>query len=392
MKTSRLKAGLQISTVCGRRSPRMRHLQNLAHLKQRIPQNEQIASVIRFQLARSPLVLIITLLNLWNCSGARQSSSPHDSLMFSAKVQASLRTVVQSVVGVAAIFSYRNEIFNHQLRNGQLVPDSTSPTGYLLIPPDKKQNAREQETQKVNGVGLIIYRDEQRAAILTSAHILMKPDTIISYYRDSLGRLTGVLQARAIKTSATFFAIGQANQFLTAEIIHADTKSDLALLLVTTTPALGIVFPYELAYDHPVDWGDFTYVIGYPREVRQITSGLVSRISNPGTFVLDVVARHGYSGGPVFVVRPERGLALTGIVRGVPVNKLAYVAPPAGAPASGQILIKEDLQGLSAQEIDLIDYGTTYAINAEVLGKFLKGSVRMLERSGIILDAKYFPN
>lgn len=337
------------------------------------------------------ILFAAAVLNLWNCSGARQSSAPHDSLVFSAKVQESLRTVVQSVVGVAAIFSYRTEAFTHQLRNGLLVPDSTSPTGFLLQPPSKKQKGREEEAQKVNGVGLILYRDDRRAVVLTSAHILLRPDTINSYYRDNTARLTSVLQSRAIKTSANFFAIGQANQFLTAEIIHADQKADLALLEVTASPGLGIVFPFEFAYGREMGWGDFAYVIGYPREVRQLTSGLVSQIPNPGAFVLDVVARQGYSGGPVFLVNPHKGLELAGVVRGVPVNKLNYIAPPAGLPA-GQFLRSEDWQTSSAQEIDLIDYGTTYAINSEVVGKFLKSSVKLLEREGIILDERFLPH
>jgi len=335
--------------------------------------------------------LALALLNLWNCSGARHSSAPHDSLAFSTKVQESLRTVVQSVVGVAAIFSYRSEVFDYELRSGQLVPDSTSPTGFLLLPRDKKSIPSAAESQKVNGVGLIIYRDQRRAVILTSAHIFVKPDTINTYYRDSAGRLTGVLQSRAIKTGASFFAIGQANQYLSADVIVADTKVDLALLAVTTSPAIGITYPYDLAFAHAVDWGDFAYAIGYPREVRQITSGLVSKIANPGAFVLDVVARHGYSGGPVFIVRPDQGLELAGIIRGVPVNKLAYVAPPPGL-AAGQFLNEKDLQAISAQEIDLIDYGTTYAINIEMIGRFIKSNTKLLEREGIILDAKYLPN
>ncbi|MEK7728406.1 MAG: trypsin-like peptidase domain-containing protein [candidate division KSB1 bacterium] len=336
------------------------------------------------------LLVLISSLQLWNCSSSQQSVAPHNSHIFSLKVQEALREVVPSVVGVAALFSYRHEIFNHQLRNGQFVPDSSSPTGFLLSPADKKSSNREQETQKVNGVGLVLYRDERRAVILTNAHIFLKPDTINSYYRDKTNRLGQVLQARAIKASANFFAIGQSNQFLAAEIIHADAKLDLALLAAAASPMLGVVFPFEPAYAHQLDWGDFAYVFGYPREVRQVTSGLVSKISNPGSFVLDVVARQGYSGGPVFVVHPEKGLQLVGVVRGVPVNKLSYVAPPAGLSA-GQFLVPEDWPTSSAQEIDLIDYGTTYAISIEVIGKFLKSSEKLLERQGIILDAKFFP-
>lgn len=336
------------------------------------------------------ILIIFVALQLWNCSGSQHSLAPHNSQAFSLSIQKALREVVPSVVGVAALYSYRQEIFNHQLRNGLLVPDSTSPTGYLLATTEKKASTRPQETQKVNGVGLVLYRDDRRAVILTSAHILLKPDTINSYYRDRAVRFAQVLQARAIKTSANFFAIGQSNQFLTAEIIHTDAKTDLALLTVEASPTLGIVFPFAPAYAYDLEWGDFTYVIGYPREVRQLTSGLVSKITNPGSFILDVVARQGYSGGPVFAVHPEKGLQLVGMVRGVPVNKLAFIAPPAGLP-SGQYLTENDWETSSAQEIDLIDYGTTYAIGIEVIGKFLKSCERILERQGLILDAKFFP-
>lgn len=339
---------------------------------------------------RKKSLFALCVLQLWSCSSSQQSIAPYNSQVFSLKVQNALREVVPSIVGVAALFSYRQEIFNHQLRNGLFVPDSSSPTGYLLLPPDKKSNPRQQETQKVNGVGLVLYRDDRRAVVLTSAHILLKPDTISNYFRDKAGRIAQVLQSRSIKTSANFFAIGQSNQFLPAEILYSDAKLDLALLEVTASPTLGTVFPFEPAYEYELDWGDFAYVFGYPREVRQLTSGLVSKVANPGSFVLDVVARQGYSGGPVFVVHPQKGLQLVGMVRGVPVNKLSYIAPPAGLP-SGQFLVQDEWQTSSAQEIDLIEYGTTYAIGVEVIGKFLKSGARLLERQGLVLDAKFFP-
>ena len=122
--------------------------------------------------------------------------------------------------------------------------------------------------------------------------------------------------------------------------------------------------------------------------MKQLSTGVVSRVPFPGAFILDTVARFGFSGGPVFIVRPEGGLELAGVVRGVPANKLRYVAPPKDLP-SAQVLNDQDLKGLASQEIDMIDYGTAYAVGIDFIKQFLHEADDVLKRRGIALDSRY---
>jgi hypothetical protein len=177
---------------------------------------------------------------------------------------------------------------------------------------------------------------------------------------------------------------------LPAEILFFDPRADLGLVLIKTAPAVGEAFAFSIAYKNEVQWGDLAFTFGYPREIKQLTMGLISPSPYPGTFSMDVVARYGFSGGPVFVVRPGGDLQLAGIVRGVPVTKLRYITPPPEMPAE-QNLVAEDLLLSTADEYDLIEYGTVYVVGTEKIGKFLKDSQTKLQQKGIYLPASLLP-
>ncbi|MGH7497149.1 MAG: S1 family peptidase [bacterium] len=339
--------------------------------------------------ARALRGLCFWLSILWcACSGARQVA-PQENLLASQQVKKWLQEALTAVVGVSAVYNYQLTSFRHQFAHGKLQPDASSPTGFRLLPPPQGAIAeRELDIQRVNGGGLIIYRDLQYAVILTSAHVFNKPDTIYHYDRADTSVSRRLLLGRAVQKSRNFYVINQSNQYLIAEVLHQDQRTDLALLQVPVSAALGTNFPFGLAAPEEIEWGDFVYVIGYPREVKQLSTGVVSRVPFPGAFILDTVARFGFSGGPVFIVRPESGLELAGVVRGVPANKLRYVAPPKDLPAA-QVLNDQDLKGLASQEIDLIDYGTTYAVGTDFIKKFLHEADEVLKRRGIELDERY---
>ncbi len=342
-------------------------------------------------LRRTGRVLCLLLLSLALChcgSGASSRTLQPEQALSSREVQKSLTAVVPSIVGVGAIFNYRVETYNHETPQGKFQPDSTSPTGYLL----QAGNAvsRSEQTERVNGAGLVLQRDTNHTVILTCAHVVVHGDTIKTYYRDSFGRRTDILHSRAVLRRQEFYVLNQSNHLISAELLTADERADLALLRVASNFAVGFPFPFEVAYEEPLVWGDYCYLFGYPKETKQLTSGLVSMLPHEGFFMIDAVARSGFSGGPVFVIRPPRGLQLTGVIRGVSSEKLYYVAPPENA-LMGEALTPEELQQLSAQEINLINYGAAYAVGPQLIGRFLKAAVPALERSGIQLAGKYLP-
>lgn len=327
--------------------------------------------------------------SLYSCGAGLESKSfQPDQAIFSREIQKSLETVVHSIVGVGAIFNYRVEAYNHQLVEGRFQPDSTSPTGYQL----QAGNAimRSQQTERVNGAGLIIHRDERHTIVLTCAHVVIHRDTINSYYRDSEGRRTDILHSRALMRKQEHYILSQSNHLIAAEMIIADERADLALLRVPSTFNVGFAYASSIAFDEPVAWGDFCYLFGYPKETKQLTSGLISLLPHEGFFLIDAVARSGFSGGPVFVARPKHGLQLAGIVRGVSSDKLNYLAPPQNA-LIGENLNSADLPQISAQEVNLINYGAAYAVGAKVIGKFLQDSAEALARLQITLAPHYLP-
>lgn len=309
--------------------------------------------------------------------------------LVSPRSQENVRALIPSVVGIAAVFDYRLEFFEHELVNGQFVPEATSPTGYRLLKTTGAVTSAK-KIQKVNGGGLIIYRDGRQTVILTCEHVLSSPDTVRTFYRDASGNETKIMLSRAIKKRATHHVIDQANHLEPAEILHTDSRTDLGLVTVTTRMAVGEPFTSAVAYKNEVRWGDFAFVFGYPREIKQLTMGIVSPAPYPGSFSLDVVGRYGFSGGPVFVIRPGGDLELAGIIRGVPVSKLRYLTPPPDMQP-GQNLRSEEFNQIVADEYDLIEYGTVYAIGTERIGRFLQDCKALLQAKGIVLSDKLLP-
>ena len=339
-----------------------------------------------------PLSFPLALAFLLAWAGCASRGSPQIipvPMLASSELQEKIRRVVSSVVGVAAVFDYRIEFFNHELVNGEFVADPASPTGYRLVK-DESAITVSPKVQKVNGGGVMIYRDDKRALILTSQHILMLPDTLLTFQRDAAGNNTDVLFSRAIKKRTTYHVLDQFNQFEPAEVLYTDVRSDLGLLTTTPLSSIGTPFPYTVAYKTEVKWGDLAYAFGYPREIKQLTLGVISPAPYPGSFALNVVGRFGFSGGPVFLIQPDGELAFVGIIRGVPVNKLQYIAPPSKL-LTGEHLVPEDITRLRVEEVEMIEYGIVYAIGAERIGRFLKDSLPLLERKGIFLSKHWLP-
>ena len=121
-----------------------------------------------------------------------------------------------------------------------------------------------------------------------------------------------------------------------------------------------------------------------------MSSGVTSPSPYPGTFALDAAARFGFSGGPVFVMAPDGGLQLAGIIRGAQVNRIQYVTPPSNA-LPGQPLSPDDLKELKAEESNTIECGVAYAVDADVIGTFLSAAMPLLDTKGFRLAERFLP-
>ena len=346
------------------------------------------AAIAGIFLQRLKLLLVIIsagLLGVFSFSGcASGSQGLQDRLnqFYAPEVQRNLKEVVPSIVGIGTSFRYRVEFYRYELRDGFPIRDTTSPTGYRLLR-GEAGSAVVSRVVDARGCGVLLQRNERKCLVMTGYHILTMPDTMFEYYRDISGRPTDRIASRAIKINAVCSVLDQTNTQHAARILVEDPKSDLALVEVEASLALISEFPCDLTFEKDLTWGDPVYVFGFPQALRQIMTAVVSPAPYPGFFTIDASARHGYSGGPVLLVRGDGSLALAGIVRSVPGNKLRYLVPPADLPM-GASMTAEDLANTIVAEEDLLEAGMTYVVGISRIKKFLLNNTNKLRYEGFL--------
>ena len=132
--------------------------------------------------------------------------------------------------------------------------------------------------QSTSGTGTALFFSEGKIAILTCAHVVEDPDTIISYFANEEGQFTENIEAIFIKERQSVYAVGfpEGSEF---EILAVDNKTDLAVIGKDYKSLSNIKFPvfnYPLGIAKELDWGTFVYVFGYPINHQMVTKAIVS--------------------------------------------------------------------------------------------------------------------
>jgi S1-C subfamily serine protease len=337
---------------------------------------------------------LLPLTALWlACAGSQKpdSAKGHQSTL-SGELKQALRTVEQSIIGLDTKFEY--DIFKYQyfLRDGQMVPDQTSAVGYKLET-SKGQNgiSVEKDSKTIQGGGLIIdvEPDRRRYTILTSSHLVAPKDTLNVFYRDSDDNPTDILFARFILRNVQITVRSRSNWLVPAELIFKDPVHDLAIIAATTDNNMGIEYPGKLGYEMDLGWGDWVFLFGFPKGIKQLTGGWVSKSPYRGNLTVDAVVKFGYSGGPVFAVNDRNHIAFVGLIRSVPRRFLEYIAPDQTLP-TGYRLNPDDLNKLQVKTETLVEYGTAYFVDPPTINTFIESAGRALAEAGINLNQKYF--
>jgi hypothetical protein len=91
--------------------------------------------------------------------------------------------------------------------------------------------SQEPSNTNVRGSATIIYSGDRRVALLTSAHVVDFPDTILTYYTDLAGRNTEYLQSIAVKTrQMNYVSTLPRLRDKSLEIIAIDRQTDVAII------------------------------------------------------------------------------------------------------------------------------------------------------------------
>ncbi len=243
----------------------------------------------------------------------------------------------------------------------------------------------------VSGTATIIhYSVNSKIGLITCAHVVDFPDTVITYY----DKEKTIIQSIAVKDRQINY-VNDLPEGGDVEIIYTDSELDIAILGLSLTrpPVIPIpVFNYPFGKASDLDWGSFVYLFGYPAGNKMITKGIVSspKREKNRAFLIDAPFNRGSSGGIVLAIRDGiPNFELVGIANSVSAN-FDYVLGPKDDPDLSNFdahLPYTDEIYLKKQEN--IRYGITHIIAIEAIIKKLKANSDELEKLGYDLSNLY---
>ena len=239
----------------------------------------------------------------------------------------------------------------------------------------------------VIGSATVIQFSGRKIALLTCAHIVDFPDTIITYFPDEEGKPTPYIQSIAFKQRQDNF-IADLPERGRLELLLMDRKRDLALLGKTFTSAMGYpipVFNYPFGKAKQLEWGSFVYLMGYPKGYQMVTEGIVSQPNrdSDGSFLVDALFNKGFSGGIVLAIRDGvPNFELVGIANSVSADYEYVISPPENISRTGYDS-RIPYQGEVFVEFNkVINYGITFIISMESIQTFIKENESVLSDKG----------
>jgi S1-C subfamily serine protease len=341
----------------------------------------------RRPLAGASVALLLNVFLLSGCSAPRETPRPagdgrYDSHFPQQDVAPILERIARSVHMVTAIAYYK--VYTIAARDSLQASE--------LLPGVLERSAPEvRYVNTVNvGAATILSLGTREALILTCAHVVDYPDTILSYHLDASGSPTAMLSSVALRARVSL-SVGVFPEGGELEVVALDSDQDIALLGNHFTQDLAptvSAFPYSFGTTADLEWGTFVYVLGYPRGHRMVTHGLVSLGRRPAQegFFIDAGMGRGFSGGPVLAIRDELPhVELVGMARMMP-GQTSFVLVPElsdagvdfdpGVPYRGDAFIHRQTE---------LHYGMARAISADAILQFLE------QHRSTISEAGYLP-
>ena len=307
--------------------------------------------------------------------------------------QAGFKTLFTSTVKVVWTPQYANVFYTHNMRDDRgfslhlPLTDKNSPTGYRLARDGIRETV---DSYSKVGTALVITRQSAAnrydvAIALTNAHLVTAPDTIRYFMRDARGMETKVLERISIKISTSLHVVNRNGESISAKIVRLDPEADLALLKLNIPNLMRNPSPFSrrLGKTSDLQWGNFVYIAGHPKNKMRLTAGTVSLDEDKDRFFVDAPIRAGYSGGPVVAVRDGLpNFELVGLCRGATTETFRLLVP--NRKLNEGATLSPDLLGhISVEEREVVEPGLGIIVGIEAVKRFLLDSREPLRENGI---------
>jgi len=313
-------------------------------------------------------------------TGKEKTNTCYDSEFPSKNAPEELGMITRSVRKVYCVSSYTTYQFKREAKI----------TGYHLFKGIYKNAAWGVITtnETVFGTATIIGAANSKIALLTCAHIVNSPDTLISYFEPIDDDPTRYIQSFSIKDKQENW-VKELSLCGPFTILATDDQNDVAILGKNCESLTDTVIPFHYPSGQATDlaWGSFVYIFGYPMGNQVITKGIVSLATNRtmGDFTVDALLNKGYSGGIILAVRHGvPNFELVGMVKTVNSVQEEILRPVSGQPPATEWLpYRGDIY---TGKIDNIQYGLNTVVPIETIRGFYKKNRPELIREGYNLD------
>jgi len=290
-----------------------------------------------------------------------------------------LKRIGDTVKMINSIAYYKSYIFDEttQILHRNLTSDvlKNSATGHIFF------------NNSTAGTATILFHEGQRLALLTCAHVVSFPDTIISYFTLSDGRPSVFIQSVAVKERQANY-VTDLWKVPEVEVLITDDDNDIALLggyLPSPDLPLIPVFDYPFGSAKKLEWGSFVYLMGFPRGYKLITRGIVSdpnRMKN-GEFIIDALFNRGCSGGLVLAVKDGvPNFEFVGIARSAAAEYEYVIRPNSTFDQSKYDLTFPYNGDLFVDYKANINYGVTHIVPVEQIQIFFRDNKQNLLKKG----------
>jgi len=246
--------------------------------------------------------------------------------------------------------------------------------------------------ETVFGTAVVISSPARKVALLTCAHIIDSPDTLISYFPPQGDDPVACIQSFSVKEKQENWVkdLPSCGSFT---VLASDIPGDIAILgkdceSLTDTVTM---FPFPAGRVNDLGWGSFVYIFGYPLGNLMVTTGIVSPLSKrpQGEFSVDALLNKGCSGGVILALRNGvPNFELVGLVKNVGSDREEFLRPAAGtAPGIDWMPYKGEI---NAATREVIQYGLNAVVPVGAILDFYKKNRRSLIEAGYNLDCFFY--
>jgi hypothetical protein len=244
-------------------------------------------------------------------------------------------------------------------------------------------------SETVFGTATILQSNSNGMLLITCAHIVSNPDTIVTFYTGSHN--TRVIESIAIKkTEMTFVRDVPGNNLV--KVLAKDLNRDIAFMSGRfTAPNMSLPqIEIPVGNVHELSWTTPVYLMGFPGGQQMVTRAIIGNPmpSNSGDFVVDATFNPGGSGSLALALNNEtQGFELVGLIKATAANYRNVLKPEMDSrqelynpnvPYSGTIY---------AEKVREIYHGVTYGVSINSIRDFYIENRRTVTREGFNLDS-----